>query len=283
MDPIFAPSNEYELTLAVVYLAVPTDRDRLTAARGTTRMYLAERPKAATLSLSGTGPGAGWVAQELPVVIPDGSYSTKSLIATFNGVLKDKNIKMAMDPDSQRITLYRPETGDDGGKDFKIMTFDELGYESAADMLGFVTPRETPLPPSKGRAAFLADRHVDTQGSRTVTIKASVSAQNNVDPVTLMRKRTVLATLPTDSGDLYQPAVWENKQYRGHRLGDRTIDSIELFLEDDKGLELDPRNHWAVSLEIGFRRTPVEFAPSKRIKSLGAYRIEVRTAEDENQ
>ena len=75
-----------------------------------------------------------------------------------------------------------------------------------------------------------------------------------------------MAVIPADIGDINRPNVWENKYYTAQRVTGAVVDTIELFLEDDMGLHMDPSNHWAVCLEFRFRKHEREIESRESVR-----------------
>lgn len=148
--------------------------------------------------------------------------------------------------------------------EYALACADFIGAESGADALGFdVTPdtgvRLTTDAPQR------ASRPMDLQGTRTITISASVKSQSHLDPHTLARERSVLAVIPAEGERLNTPSVWDQYINKEHALSSKCLDAIHLTLADDLGNPLNPNNHWAISMEIKFKlKESVAVRPSRK-------------------
>lgn len=228
------------MTISTNFLAAPNDHFRLSANRRSTEITVVSRE-------SGSDP---W-SFDRKFNIRDGSYTANSLVIEIAKALADNNLSdvtFERDPSSR---LYQFRSTYTLAKEYAIATSDFLGYESGGEMLGFTSA------PAKGIREIgdilPASRPPDLHGTQTITIQASVNAQNNLDPCNLTRKRSVLAVIPAHSGDLNQPGTWDQYVNKEHVLAGICLDVIDLTLQDDMGFPHNPNNHWAISLEIKFK------------------------------
>ena len=254
IHPILPPSNEYETTVSLSYVSMPGDRDRLNADRNSVDLYFLENDNPDGLD--------DWRLIEEPVIsIRPGSYTTSALANILNEseYMTGRNLLVKVATDSGRFKMVTTDLSDTNR--WRIATRAELGFESLSDAMGYMGYG------GEWQEAGYADRPPDLQGTRTLTIRSNLGS-NHVDPMTLSHRSNILAVIPADTGDINRATVWENKYYTAQRVSGKVVDTIELFLEDDMGLRMDPTNHWSVCLEFRFRKHGIESKASvhKRFK-----------------
>lgn len=250
-DPVFLPSNEYVMSVSTNFLTMPNDHFRVTKNRKSTEFHIYSKPLGSTWS-------------EYAVInIPEGSYTINSFINTINLKLTENNIDFLIVELSSYSRLCILKCTQNKTDEYAFGTSSVVGYESGAEIAGFSIFPDTGV--KSAGDTYEANRPADLHGTQTITIKASMNAQNNLDPSSLTRKRSVLAVIPAHSSDLNKPGTWDQYLNKEHVLAGICMDVIELTLEDDMGLALNPNNHWAISLEIKFKKkAEVTTKPSRK-------------------
>lgn len=269
-DPVFLPSNEYVMCISTNFLAMPNDHFRITKNRMSSIISVIAREsdtKTPEWSL------------ETDIVIPDGSYTVDSMVKTVNAELKQKGYEFLSVSRSKTSRMYELVCLSDQSREYAFATKDFTGSETGADMLGFTSVPANGVQTSG--SVVTATRPPDLHGTQTITVKASMNAQNNLDPHDLTRRRSVLAVLPAHSSDINQPGTWDQYVDKEHVLSGMCLDVLELALEDDMGFPLNPNNHWAISLEIRFkRRRDVKTSFSRNFRSLNKRHALLRGSRD---
>lgn len=250
------------MSISTNFIALPNDHFRITSARNTTKINIMSRPD-----------GGNWSTDQT-VTIPDGSYTVQSMINAVNNEFSksESTLQFLKLERSQTSRMYILKCTATQTLEYAIGTAMVSGQESGGDMLGFTKMPGTGV--KEEGSTYSANRPPDLHGTQTITIKASVNAQNNLDPHNLTRKRSVLAVIPAHSSDLNQPGIWDQYINKEHVMSGVCLDVIELALEDDMGLPMNPNNHWAISLEIKFKRKrDVTTEPSRNFSNLNKHAL----------
>jgi hypothetical protein len=240
-DPIIMPpGNEHSLFVGLTHISLPGDHFRCNVARGTTTLGIETRVD---------GDDANLVRRR--VSIPEGSYSRVSYIQAMQRALDLAGVDMILEISDGAPSPTWPV--------YHVRCFSTVENEehrirgcatcpdfNASEVLGF---HRTGTWASTTVGSY-ADSPMDTQGTRTVTINAREVATNAPDPVTLNRRRTVLAVVPAPNGEAHRTFVWERKVVTACAIPARHLCVIELSLTDDLGNPYNPRHHWSVGLEI---------------------------------